>query len=416
MTSSRIQLFKSFCQQRNLPLIPIQSSRLSVLPDPKSFYNVILDKIDVSKHRVALSALYLGVGRREEIIVSKLRERLKTLDKMQVDIFLDKRRATRPDHLGRSSMSILEPIATMIGVSINLVETRKKSTLHSMIDKFSRLNEIPSIYHTKMMIFDDDVLITGANLSELYFEQRRDRYMVVEKSKILCDYLFKLLNIFGQQKVNLKSEIDKLNSSISTFLDNSKQISDTYIIPLVQFGSQKITADEDFLKHLDRIRPKNSELFLSSGYLNPSDTVSSIRIDSILAASREANNFSKGSGILQQIPNLYYALYRDFLERHDCQFRLYNKPDWSFHAKGLWIEGMEDTSLTVIGSSNYNYRSSKRDLEVQLVIITTDPNLKRIIGCERLDLWKDSKPLLADDLRGVNYIHRAMANVFKSFL
>ena len=50
----------------------------------------------------------------------------------------------------------------------------------------------------------------------------------------------------------------------------------------------------------------------------------------------------------------------------------YEKGDWSYHAKGAWVyekplAGESDVvgpALTVIGSSNYSYRSNRRDTEL----------------------------------------------------
>lgn len=53
----------------------------------------------------------------------------------------------------------------------------------------SELKEILGTYHIKLAIFDDNILITGANLSEEYFTNRQDRYIVINKNTLLANYL-----------------------------------------------------------------------------------------------------------------------------------------------------------------------------------------------------------------------------------
>ena len=41
----------------------------------------------------------------------------------------------------------------------------------------ARFNEVVGVNHIKAFVFDDDVVMTGANLSESYFTSRQDRYV-----------------------------------------------------------------------------------------------------------------------------------------------------------------------------------------------------------------------------------------------
>jgi CDP-diacylglycerol--glycerol-3-phosphate 3-phosphatidyltransferase len=62
--------------------------------------------------------------------------------------------------------------------------------------------------------------------------------------------------------------------------------------------------------------------------------------------------------------------------------REYDRDSWSYHAKGLWLyhSEMKNLLITLIGSPNFGYRSSSRDLEAQIALITTDPNLQKKIN------------------------------------
>lgn len=56
----------------------------------------------------------------------------------------------------------------------------------------------------------------------------------------------------------------------------------------------------------------------------------------------------------------------------------YEKPDWTYHAKGLWyyLPDAELPSMTLIGSSNFGERSVNRDLEAQVCIVTANQSLQ----------------------------------------
>lgn len=43
--------------------------------------------------------------------------------------------------------------------------------------KLGVLGEIIGVHHQKMAIFDDKIIVGGANMSQSYFLNRKDRYM-----------------------------------------------------------------------------------------------------------------------------------------------------------------------------------------------------------------------------------------------
>lgn len=66
----------------------------------------------------------------------------------------------------------------------------------------------------------------------------------------------------------------------------------------------------------------------------------------------------------------------------------YEKPDWTYHAKGLWyyLPDAQLPAMTLIGSSNFGERSVNRDLESQVCIVTANEALQRRLHqeCHRL--------------------------------
>ena len=42
-----------------------------------------------------------------------------------------------------------------------------------------RWNEVVGVQHMKIYIFDDELILSGANLSNTYFTDRQDRYLML---------------------------------------------------------------------------------------------------------------------------------------------------------------------------------------------------------------------------------------------
>jgi len=56
-----------------------------------------------------------------------------------------------------------------------------------------RINEVAGVHHIKSYIVDDDLIMTGANLSDQYFINRQDRYVAI-KSKDLSNYYSNMIS------------------------------------------------------------------------------------------------------------------------------------------------------------------------------------------------------------------------------
>lgn len=165
----------------------------------------------------------------------------------------------------------------------------------------------------KLYIFDDTLVISGANLSNDYFTNRQDRYYVI-RDKNLTDFycgLVKKVQSFSLQldrydnvklhhgwnhlpyKGSKLGFVEEARSLIRNFLldvkDNQnieKQegygteqfmqvliiiknlFSDTWIFPLIQMGQLRIEQDAFVTDRLLAEAPKNSRLFIATGYFN----------------------------------------------------------------------------------------------------------------------------------------------------
>lgn len=79
------------------------------------------------------------------------------------------------------------------------------------------------------------------------------------------------------------------------------------------------------------------------------------------------------------------------------------EPRWTFHGKGWWLNNVDagdstckrdvesTASMTLVGSSNYGERSFKHDLEVDVLIVTTDKDLKSRLQAEEQNMLSRGK-------------------------
>lgn len=411
---------KEYVKHRGLPLIPINANDVSLLRDPTNFYEVILEKCRSSSSRIVLSTLYLGTDTKESLLVNSIYSNLINNNHLDVLVALDANRSRRIDYSGRSSVSMLEKLEAF-PISVNLVDTSRNLLISKILPLPSRWLEVLSTYHAKALVFDDDVVLTGANLSSIYFEKRQDRYMLLKNSKQLSNYIYGFIQ---KLRCDISSIKDTLRSYNCQFVEQLTQSGtregtdcDSFIVPLVQYKSAGLAEKEEFLCFLGSLIHDESRVHLSSGYFNPSSVIEGLRVDSVIAPSEQSNGFFGGKGILSQIPKLYSAIHLDYIRSHpECKFYSYNRPDWSFHGKGLWVEGIQGLYIHLIGSSNFNQRSANRDLELEFLLLTSNPSLLACLREERHNLWSESIELRPSSFSGINLLQSKLARLLRPIL
>ena len=151
-----------------------------------------------------------------------------------------------------------------------------------------------------------------------------------------------------------------------------------------------------------------TQLTLATGYFNLTEIYCASLLAgrstvTVLTAHPTANGFLGAAGPAGGIPHAYTAIARAFHQRCSAAGQLhrvgrsvldtasvtvmyhgqvslheYRRPDWTFHAKGLWVAPAPGgpPCLTMVGSPNFGYRSVHRDLETQLTLLTRDPGLQ----------------------------------------
>ncbi|KAK0162344.1 hypothetical protein PV327_008689 [Microctonus hyperodae] len=418
---------------------PIDASKITIIHEPNLFYKNLLDKCRKAEERITLASLYLGTGELEEELVKAIEESVIASDgKVKVNILLDYMRGSRGK---KNSRKMLEPLLKencVDSCKICLYHTPKlRGVLKTIIP--NRFNELIGLQHMKVYIFDDSLIISGANLSNDYFTNRQDRYFLIEDCKELCDFYSKLIKRVSEFSFRLlpgnktsfdnDSNLHPLNSAsndfsravksriISLYYDemnknqrksmiNHNSSIDTWVFPLIQMGQLGISQDNEITLKLLKTAPSGTTLRLATGYFNlTKEYTNAILRDckascQLLTAHPTANGFFGAKGVAGGIPAAYTTIEKSFYKRCEklglserISLREYVRPGWTYHAKGLWytLPNQKQPSLTLIGSSNFGYRSVKRDLETQIAIVTKNARLQNALEEEYERIYRNSE-------------------------
>ena len=107
------------------------------------------------------------------------------------------------------------------------------------------------------------------------------------------------------------------------------------------------------------------------------------------------------------IPNMYreyeLLLLKKWTNNINGNVKLYEfqKDGWTFHAKGCWVyeNGSKYPNLTVIGSSNYSYRSNRRDTEAQLYMYSECDKFNKKLKEEADMLFSHANQVTLKDIK-----------------
>ncbi len=409
------QLAGRLCQLA--PVFRLTSpDQISFLASPAEYYDRIMDGIRAASERLCLASLYVGVGSREAAMVDAIRAKL--VEKagsatFAAHIHIDYLRGTRPDvATGCSSVSILAPLlAPLLGgdtaspsarasseplmlrgggggedpaaqarppIKVSLYKTPQLhgSSWRSYVVP-ARLNEVFGLSHLKVCIFDDTLIITGANLSETYFTDRIDRYICIRNHPQLAAYfagLLETISIFSHSLESAPAQasasfviappslaIEGAGGAIRAFIDaaiaeqaplegaSSEEPLSSFIVPTVQMAAIRVRQDEHILSELFQwaraaAAPEGPtaamaacmNVHLSTAYFNISKRALAIFQDRhrqddrqrrqgarttwhILTSSPAANGFWGAAGLAGHIPAIYRAISAKFVSSSNAK-------------------------------------------------------------------------------------------------
>lgn len=410
---------------------PAVSDDIEVLDSPQAFYQTLLDLTRGAHKEITLSALYFGHGEKERALAQALTDRASEQAGLRINLMFDYRRALRGVDKGESAVNIFSPLLRSKQHSLHLLHV--PAPPFDVLQPFlrGRARELLSVHHMKIYAFDDTVMLSGANLSDIYFEQRQDRYIVIRDNPALARYFHQLVATFGKSRYSHTVDMEGVvqpppstNDSDEVFSANLKDMvqpspgplteePDTWLFPTLQVPHLGIKHDEHVTQRVFELaRSNGGSLDIASGYMNLTQKFidSLLRVPgpvNVFGAGPEANGFWGASGLAANVPDIYSEMTRMVLEREAVErpqahapMRVmeYHRPGWTYHAKGIWWaapprEGEGGTLLNTVGSPNYGERSDKRDTEAQLVMVTRDPALRARLTQELKAIGSFSTPV-----------------------
>ncbi|XP_038212304.1 CDP-diacylglycerol--glycerol-3-phosphate 3-phosphatidyltransferase, mitochondrial isoform X1 [Zerene cesonia] len=395
------------------PCFPVTASKINIITNPKQFYNTLYDRFRSAKRRISIASLYIGTGELEKDLLGITVDNVKINPNLTFNVLLDYQRGTRGEI---NSRSLFKHFTNGLSNRCNLA-LYQTSRLQGSWSKAlpSRYNEIVGLQHMKLYISDNSVILSGANCSNDYFKERQDRYIEIEDEDLAnfyCDIIDEVTKFSKQERENNSVEkirkdvmIKSLNYNIKKLITKWKEYqyakisssqeiknqSDTWIFPLIQMGEFNINQDEEATCKIMETVPEGSHLRLATGYFNLTEKYAKILLKhckaniSLLMAHPNANGFMGAAGPAGGIPHAYSLIAREFWQQvteynqiSRVQMLEYERPGWTFHAKGLWYypSGSGVPWITVIGSANLGERSVRRDLEAQAAIFTSSADLQ----------------------------------------
>ncbi|KAK9899372.1 hypothetical protein P389DRAFT_168340 [Cystobasidium minutum MCA 4210] len=494
-----------------LPKFTARGSDITILNRPDQFYSFLINSIKNARRRIFLASLY--IGKEETELVQTLHEALKAKPSLELHIITDFLRSTREHPTSTSSASLIASLQASFPSQVHL-SLYHTPALHGLLARIvpKRYNEGWGLWHGKIYGFDDDVMLSGANLSKDYFTNRQDRYIVFKRHPAFADYLHELMQVFKGLSYSIKGRsasntsgdnfdlsfinepgkvssepvhdprgfteaakerlqtfmaqwLAKSSSSLSPHRPSSASSSqgasfDTTIQPFLQMGQFDITQETDIVipKVLEQVQhDEQLRLDWTSGYFGVRSAykeglLKSVGPVHIVCASPQANGFYQSPGFSKYIPPAYtYAESRFWkaIKEHnktDCiSIEEWRRDGWTYHSKGIWLSpsgsswssssassspsnvasvGKEEhlkPHLTLIGSSNYGYRSAVRDVEVNAVIQTSSDELQIALGNELDNIRKHANDKVDDALferkdRRVGPINKLAAKVIADML
>ncbi|KAL2176384.1 uncharacterized protein P884DRAFT_203261 [Thermothelomyces heterothallicus CBS 202.75] len=445
---------------RIAPSFRINGAQIQVLQSPAEFYETLKAKIRSAERRIFLSTLYIGKSEKE--LIATLREALRAKPELRLSILTDALRGTR-EAPSPSCASLLAPLVAEFGpdrVEIRMYHTPNLTGLRKRYVP-KRINEGWGLQHMKLYGFDDEIILSGANLSSDYFTNRQDRYHLFS-SKDVTEYFASLQDAVSslsflvqpsQSQAGFELVWPEDNAAPSPLQDPKQFVKestsllaglispkmapltshdatplekrDTSVYLLSQFSqllspdtSTELPAVTHVLKTLALPQYADSSWTFTAGYFNPEPSLTQLLLstrshnNTVITASPYANGFYKSPGVSGLLPDAYTLLARRFVravhqhQREDSTvLREWRKGTvgqpggWTYHAKGLWVTlpGNKDPSISLIGSSNYTKRSYSLDLEANAMIVTENEGLKKRLGEEQRWLQEHTSIVTRDD-------------------
>ncbi|CAN8030803.1 unnamed protein product [Ixodes persulcatus] len=426
------------------PGFNISGDNVTVLHEPSEFYQHLKDLSDAANKRIVLASLYLGDGELENNLVSHIHAAARR--DVQVRILLDYTRGSRGESNSRTMLTPMlrefsrpspasgpdsgEPPGNQVQVAL-YHSPKLRGVLRWLLPQ--RWNETLGLTHLKVYLFDDTLVLSGANLSDQYFRNRQDRYVVFRDCSQLADYFAGLVAAVSSFSLQLHPDdsvalgrdfpvhpykgdsaefVAAANERLAPLVRPNaleppqKSPGDTWVFPLLQMMPLGIRQDQDVTERILARPPPDCTMRLATGYFNLTQRYADLILGNtaskfdLLVASPKVNGFYGAEGLSGVIPTVYTLLLRQFFSRigkseSHVTVGEYERANWTFHAKGLWLwRGSQPwPCVSLVGSPNFGFRSVHQDLEAQVAIVTSNKSLQKQLHHEQQRLYDLSTPV-----------------------
>lgn len=331
------------------PRFVLNRGDIDILTSPESFYNTLKQKIAAAQSRVFLSTLYIGKHQTE--LMDVIDEALTANEDLKVYILTDALRGTREAPEAPCLASLLVPLVEKHGkhrIDIRMYHTPHLAGFTKHLAP-KRINEGWGLQHMKLYGFDNEIMLSGANLSQDYFTDRQDRYYVF-KNKLLTDYYFRIheavsllsYQVLPSSKLVQGFRLDWPTSNKScephmnlhrfisdssylldpilkqhnlTAFDEYKDTDDfdTIVYPVSQFTplfpdkNDRSTEKPAILRLLSFLDSPSIKWWFTAGYFNMLPQIQDRLINgkaegTVITASPKANSFYKSAGVSYYLP------------------------------------------------------------------------------------------------------------------
>lgn len=432
------------------PVFRLRPGDVTFLREPRDYFTQLQSLAAASKRRVFISGLYLGSDDLSKELVASVEDVMIQRPTLKVSMLFDHGRGTREEAPGQTSVTTAMPLIER-GAKMHLWRSPNvASWKERLLGK--RLSELLGVQHAKVHVFDDTVILSGANLSRSYFEDRKDRYVCIRDGAV-ADFYYGFLQAAGSVShcatvsgVVEQGQGEQTGQVLANYYDSqylqqksSRKSSDddneaVFLVPTLQLGVCALRNDEQTtLKILERIQ--NGKVVLTSGYFNVAPSYErqlfllgakpKVQL-SVIVSSPEANSWFNSKGKhSQHVPNGYSWLQAAFMRRIPklCRLKMLEwklGDAWSYHCKGLWHFGHDNSVLTIVGSANFGNRSVNLDLEAQAVLFSDNVDFKKALECELEAVESKCESVTLDTVeqesRTPPFIYRMLLPVLKRWM
>lgn len=187
---------------------------MHVLSGPADLHRELMAGADRARVRVTLAALYIGSGSKEKQVLASLDAGARNSTRT-THIVLDRARSARSAPAGTSGSDddVLATLLSAPRVRLSLLAAPWASSrmelpvqppsrggvpagwnISTLLRVSALLREVLGVQHIKGAVFDDDVILTGANVSADYLSTRQDRYLLIRGCAPLASFMCDLLD------------------------------------------------------------------------------------------------------------------------------------------------------------------------------------------------------------------------------